>query len=171
MLTCLILHVGDWNMLPYHTCRISSRIFNFDWFIKWCLRLIGNVSADYNGGDFYIQFEVLKFSWWPSRAFSSLKYRKTVFCEQRGLLYWHRTQVNVSSDGHIDILEISNLTKLLKNILKSKTFILCWKNRIRIYINCKKIETLISNNVYYVRIERIKIIHVFTWLLILSFFP
>ena len=120
---------------------------------------------------FIFSFEVLKFSWCPSRAFSSLKYRKTVFCKRRGLISWHRTQVNVSSDGHIDILEISNLTKLLKNILKSKTFILCWKNRIRIYINCKTIETLISNNVYYVRIERIKIIHVFTWLLILSFFP
>ena len=53
-----------------------------------------------NDGDYekVIGLRFLKFPWLPSRAYSSLKSRETVFCMSRGDNSWHRIPINVLSD-------------------------------------------------------------------------
>ena len=89
-------------MISMFVCHLRNGFF-FIWKIDWLIVLGFTPYRQYSSHvtAVTIGYEILKFPWRSSRAYSSTKSRETVFCVPRGCYPWHGAPFNVPSDWHI----------------------------------------------------------------------
>ena len=105
-----------------------------DWFIVGFFFAVSVVLQPCNGG--YCQnmagFEILKFPWRPSRAYSFSISRETVFCMLRGCYPWH----GVPSEGQFLFYHRIKI-KAGRSFFKRMNYIDLWYHS---YMNCRLLQ-------------------------------